>query len=94
MTHVESDTETVIRRWMPVFITFIINVLAIGFIVGSYEMRLVNVEKHAYDKDVHMPMANKIALFVTRAEFESQTNSLIRIENKVDKISDYLMSHP
>lgn len=55
----------------------------------SVDSRLTALESHVTDKEVHMPFAEKIKIFVPRVELDARLNnidkSLIRIEGLLNK---------
>ena len=87
--------ERTVRNWLPVVAVIIVNLLTLGIIFGSFSARLDAVEKHAYDKSVHMPYQEKIKIFPTREEFQRELatsdNQMARMESKLDRIYEMLM---
>jgi len=57
----------------------------------SDDMSLEIAYSHAINKDVHMPFAEKVKVFVPRTEFETTVKHLEKVSVKQDKIYDLLI---
>ena len=87
--HMPEEAKVTLARWAPLVVSILVNGLLVGFWFGSAEGRLDAVEAHAGDLDVHMPLDEKLEIFVSRAEYLPQTknidDTLARIELKLDR---------
>lgn len=93
MENVRNKKYTLSDEWRG-YLTIANIVLLIGMIISTSrwvqktEDEITTLAKHAKDKEVHMPLSVKIKMFVPRTEidskFESLTNQLNRIEDKLD----------
>ena len=62
-------------RWLPTSVAvagFILQLTILSAWVGRLDQRLAAVEAHAADKVVHMPLTEKLTLFVPRAEYAAK----------------------
>ena len=81
------------EKWLPSLVTLAIQIAAVSYWGGTITSRLSTVEEHVHSETVHTPMAKKVELFVTRAEFtaEKATHaddriSMRSIEAKLDRL--------
>jgi hypothetical protein len=80
-------------KWLPSIIAVLIQLAAVSYWGGTITARLGNVEAHSNSTAVHMPMREKVDMFVTRAEFVAEKHSraddrltMRTIEQKLDRL--------
>jgi hypothetical protein len=79
------------------WITFANLILLLGIVVQqsrwqqSVDNRLEAFEEHRMDREMHMPIQDRIQLFVPRVELDNRLNrmedALIKIDNKIDRLN-------
>ena len=84
-----ENIKSTVARWAPLAVSLVVNGLVVGFYFGSVETRLAHVEDHAADANVHMPLDQKMKIFVGRSEYATSGDeirrALSRIETKLDR---------
>jgi hypothetical protein len=82
-----------IDKWLPSIIAVLIQLAAVSYWGGTITARLGNVEAHSNSTTIHMPLREKVDMFVTRPEFAAEkaarTDDRITmrtIEQKLDRL--------
>lgn len=68
----KQKTQNLVRVWLPLAISLGVNLYLVGFKLGAVEERMRGAERHAEDRDKHMPLSEKTRIFVPRNEWLQQ----------------------